>query len=268
MTPVSPRPARQLRDGQSRAIEDCLVVEEPLEIRLDGRRYTATMRTPGDDLFLAQGLLLTEGVIAGLEDIENIEFEARCREFSDELVNIVNVTLHDASNVPEHLWERNLISNASCGLCGKASVEAFNARFEPLVPSPLPPIEILSGLSEKMRCNQPIFDQTGGLHAAAIFNDSGALLACFEDIGRHNATDKAIGFGLQNGWIPAREPLVLLVSGRASFEIVQKALVARISTLAAVSAASSLAVDLANANNLNLIGFLRPHGLTVYAGAT
>ena len=267
MSPIQPRPARQLRNGVFTPVEDALIVEEPLEIRLDNRRYTATMRTPGetqnDDFLLAQGLLFSEGVISSLEDVEKMEFRARCRDLSDELVNVVNVTLHDASSVPAHLWERSLISNSSCGLCGKASVEALSARFEPLQKADLD-LENIRDLPDKMRPHQKLFDQTGGCHAAAIFSSEGELLCCFEDIGRHNATDKSLGFGLENGFIPATEPLILLVSGRASFEIVQKALVARIATLCSVSAASSLAVDLAVKNNLNLVGFVRPRGLTVY----
>lgn len=269
MTPIHIRAALQLRNGDFNPVEDVLIVEEPLEIRLDNRRYTATMRTPGesqnDDFLLAQGLLFSEGVISSLEDIERLEFSARCRDLSDELVNVVNVTLHDASQVPAHLWERSLISNSSCGLCGKASVEALSARFEPLQRANLD-LGIIRDLPEKMRPHQKWFDQSGGCHAAAIFSSQGELLCCFEDIGRHNATDKALGFGLENGFIPARESLILLVSGRASFEIIQKALVARVQTVCSVSAASSLAVDLAVKNNLNLVGFVRPRGLTIYNG--
>ncbi len=263
------RRAVQHRNGAQNSLQDALVVEEPLEIRLDNRRYTATIRTPGatnaEDFLLAQGLLFSEGVISSLEDIERIEHGARCRDLSDELVSVVNVSLHDSDAVPAHLWERALISNSSCGLCGKASVEAFSARFAPLEKTPLN-LDVLRDLPDKMRPHQTLFDPTGGCHAAAIFSATGELLCCFEDIGRHNATDKALGFGLENDFIPATEPLILLVSGRASFEIIQKALVARIQTVCSVSAASSLAVDLALKNNLNLVGFLRPRGLTVYTG--
>jgi FdhD protein len=269
MKPFAIRHAIQHRNATKNEVEDALVVEEPLEIRIDNRRYTATMRTPGatnaEDFLLAQGLLFSEGVISSLEEIERIEHGARCRELSDELVSVVNVTLHDAEAVPAHLWERSLISNSSCGLCGKASVEALSARFAPLKKIKTS-LDILRDLPDKMRPHQTLFDQTGGCHAAAIFDAQGELLCCYEDIGRHNATDKALGFGLENDFIPAIEPLILLVSGRASFEIIQKALVARIQTVCSVSAASSLAVDLALKNNLNLVGFLRPRGLTVYTG--
>jgi FdhD protein len=261
--------AFQFRGGVWREIEDAVTVEEPLEIRVDNRRYTATMRTPlgeVDDLLLAQGLLFTEGVIESLDDIEEISFSSRCRDLNDDLVNVVNVTLHDAKSVPPHLFERSIISNSSCGLCGKASVEALTAQFEPLPVSKIP-LEALAAMPDKMREEQKVFGLTGGIHAAAIFDAiSGEMLCAFEDIGRHNATDKAIGFGLEKGFIPANKSLVLLVSGRASFEIVQKALRACIATVAAVSAPSSLAIELAKENNLNLVGFLRQTGLTLYTG--
>jgi len=264
--PHQGHPALRWRRHGATEIMDELVVEEPLEIRLDGRRYTATMRTPGEDRFLALGLLLTEGVIAELDDIERLSVTTRCRDNGTELVNLVDVTLFDGASVPEVLFDRNLISNASCGLCGKASVEALSARTGILPVTPLPTPEMLLAMPEQMRARQLVFTATGGLHAAALFNDMGELLTCFEDIGRHNATDKVIGWALENGLVPATEPLTLLVSGRASFEIVQKAAMARIATLAAVSAVSSLAVELAAAVQLNLAGFLRPGGFTVYVG--
>ena len=247
---------------------ESVTVEEPLEIRVGGRRYSATMRTPqGEncDRLLALGLLLTEGVIASMDDVERVELRTRCRDLSDQLAGVADVTLWDDSALPERLWERSLISNSSCGLCGKASVEALSAQVAPLAPLPID-AELLRALPDQMRARQTIFAQTGGLHAAGIFDSLGQLRALFEDIGRHNATDIAIGLGLENGWLPARENLTLLVSGRVSFEIVQKALRARIQTVAGVSAASSLAIELAARNHLNLVGWLRPRGMTVYAG--
>jgi len=249
---------------------DTLVVEEPLEIRLNGRRFTATMRTPGHDELLARGLLFTEGVISDNDDIEELKVTSLCRERSNELVNLVDVTLHDVDSIPAHLWERSLIANASCGLCGKASIEALSVRVPPLPAfEPVPPAQLLE-LPHLLRARQELFEKTGGLHAAGIFRlHEGNIetLAVFEDIGRHNATDKAIGLGLQQGWLPwetAEGTLVLLVSGRASFEIVQKALVARIPVVCAVSAVSSLAVELSQANNQLLIGFVRGTSLTAY----
>ena len=266
--PTRPFAARQLRDGKWQEIAEIVTVEEPLEIRIGGRRYSATMRTPQgetNDRLLALGLLLSEGVISSINEIDAIQMRTRCRDLNAELVSVADVKLWDDSQLPAHLWERSLISNSSCGLCGKATVDALSAQIEPLTPRPIN-AELLRDLPDQMRAQQTIFSQTGGLHAAAIFDASGALLACYEDIGRHNATDRSIGFGLENGWIPATSDLILLVSGRVSFEIVQKALRARIGTIAGVSAASSLAIDLARANNLNLVGWMRPRGLTVYTG--
>lgn len=249
--------------------EDCLVVEEPLEIRIGGRRFTATMRTPGHDELLARGLLFAEGLIADNDDIESMTQSTPCREKTGELINVVNVELFDEGVVPAHLWERSLISNSSCGLCGKASVAAMTAQVSPL-PAHRPfRADTLLTLPRQMRERQTLFAQTGGSHAAALFNRAGECLAVFEDIGRHNATDKLIGFALQSGLLnksTLNDELALLVSGRASFEIVQKALVARIPVVCAVSAASSLAVELAAANNQTLIGFLRDDGFTIYCG--
>ena len=260
--------ARQLRDGNWSDIAEAVTVEEPLEIRVSGRRYSATMRTPqGDenDRLLALGLLLSEGVISSMDDVESVVLRTRCRDLNRDLISVVDVKLWDDAALPAHGGGRNLISNSSCGLCGKATVEALSAHVEPLAPRPIN-ARLLRELPDQMRARQTLFSQTGGLHAAAIFDDQGALLACYEDIGRHNATDRAVGYGLENGWIPSTQGLILLVSGRVSFEIVQKALRARIGTVAGVSAASSLAVDLARANNLNLVGWMRPRGLTVYTG--
>jgi FdhD protein len=245
-------------------------MEEPLEIRLGGRRFTATMRTPNtgpnSDRELALGLLLSEGVIAQMDDVEEVRVRTHCRERTGELVNIVDVTLHDSSHIPPALWERSLISNASCGLCGKSTIEAMTARVPSLPDGDPLPLQVLGGLGEALRHSQPLFERTGGLHGAGLFDSGGRLLAAREDIGRHNATDKMLGFALERGWLPHEraEPLVLLVSGRVSFEIVQKALVARLPIVAGVSAASSLAVDLARAHNQTLIGWLRGERATVY----
>jgi FdhD protein len=265
-------PATQIRGEQILQGEDCLVVEEPLEIRINGRRFTATMRTPGDDELLARGLLFSEGVISENEEVVSIKASTLCRERTDELVNLVDVTLESDDEIPAHLWERALISNASCGLCGKASIEALRTRVLPLPEhAPVCAAQLLQ-LPQLLRARQVLFQKTGGLHAAGIFRvtkNAVETLAVYEDIGRHNATDKAIGYGLENGWLPARERegvLALLVSGRASFEIVQKALMARIPVLCAVSAASSLAVELAAANSQTLIGFLREESLSIYCG--
>ena len=260
--------AVQFRSDEAREVEDELVVEEPLEIRVNGRAFSATMRTPmGDDAdrFLALGLLLSEGVIEEFADVVRVEVRARCREFDADLSNVADAILLEEPDTASDKWRRSLISNSSCGLCGHASIQALSSRVAPLVPARLD-LELVRALPARMRERQTLFGATGGLHAAAIFGASDELLACFEDIGRHNATDKAVGFCLEHGLLFGDEPLTLLVSGRASFEIVQKALRAHIGTVAAVSAASNLAVELARTNGVNLVGFLRERGLTVYAG--
>lgn len=264
--------AARLQQGELRQGDDCLVVEEPLEIRINGKRFTATMRTPGHDELLTRGLLFSEGIIRDNEDIEELRVHTLCRDRTDALVNLVDVTLHDDSDIPAHLWERTLISNASCGLCGKASIESLQTRVLPLQKHAPVTAKQLLQLPHLLRERQQLFSRTGGLHAAGIFRlfeNEIETLAVFEDIGRHNATDKAIGFGLENGWLPAREEaglLALLVSGRASFEIVQKTLVARIPILCSVSAVSSLAVELSQANNQTLVGFVREESFTIYCG--
>ena len=271
-SPLQTRRVLRLRDGKIEARDDVLSVEEPLEIRLSGRRFTATMRTPGDDDLLTRGLLFSEGVARDNDDFENISLATRCRDDGTELVNVADVTLHETPDAASPLWDRALISNSSCGLCGKASVEAMTARVKPLASTRKDEriaLETLFALPGKMRAQQEVFARTGGLHAAAIFDFSGECRALYEDIGRHNATDKAIGRGLVEGWLPQRDsdaPLLLLVSGRASFEIVQKALVARIPIVCAVSAASNLAAELAAVNGQTLIGFLREKSATIYGG--
>jgi FdhD protein len=263
----------QIRNGEILQVDDCLAVEEPLEIRINGRAFTATMRTPGDDELLARGLLFSEGIIHDNDEIMSVKTSALCRERTDELINLVDVTLENDETIPAHLWERTLISNASCGLCGKASVEALRTRVRPLPDYTRVSAKQIFQLPQLLRARQTLFHKTGGLHAAGIFritqNDV-ETLAIYEDIGRHNATDKAIGYGLENEWLPACEGdgvLALLVSGRASFEIVQKALVAGIPLLCAVSAASSLAVELAAGSNQTLIGFLREDSFAIYCSS-
>lgn len=273
MTPSDSIPAEatgqrrvcRLRDGAFAETDDCLVVEEPLEIRLENRRFTVTMRTPGDDLDLARGLLLTEGVIRSEADI------GRIRHCDDaETSNLVTVLLRESAPALPQRWQRELMAGASCGLCGKTTIEAVRGAARPVQNNGTFSRETLLRLPHTMRRRQALFQQTGGLHAAGIFDGAGACRALFEDIGRHNAADKAIGQGMREGWLPwdsASEPLALLISGRASFEIVQKAAMAGIPVVCAVSAASTLAVDLAAAADQTLIGFLRDTGMTIYTGA-
>jgi FdhD protein len=275
MTPKDSIPAEatgqrrvcRLREGAFAEADDCLVVEEPLEIRLENRPFTVTMRTPGDDLDLARGLLLTEGVIRSEADIGRIR---HCDDATEDAANIVAVLLRE--NVPALPWgwQRELMAGVSCGLCGKTTIEAVRGAAPPVRNNGTFSRDTLLRLPHTLRRRQALFQRTGGLHAAGIFDGAGACRALFEDIGRHNAADKAIGQGVREGWLPwtsTSEPLALLISGRASFEIVQKAAMAGIPVVCAVSAASTLAVDLAAAGDQTLIGFLRDTGMTIYTGA-
>jgi FdhD protein len=266
--PTSTRSVRRFRNGDAVDVDDELVVEEPLEIRVGDQPFTVTMRTPGDDFDLARGLLFTEGLIASVDDIGQMRYCDSGEAAETDYDNIVIVRLRTPAAV-ERQWQRNLMSGTSCGLCGKSALEAVSTSARKISTDYRIDSAVLAGIPETMRKRQPIFDRTGGLHAAGIFDGSGQCLALFEDIGRHNATDKCIGRGVAEGWLPwtrTDTACVLLVSGRASFEITQKALVAGIPIVASVSAASSLAVDLASAGNQILVGFIRGSGMTVYAG--
>lgn len=266
MQPTAVRDVTRYRGGAAEEFGDTLVVEEPLEIRLNNERFSVTMRTPGDDFALVRGLLLTEGVIGSNADIGRLRYcEAAETDIGEE--NVVNVHV-STSCAAGRRWQRQLMSGTSCGLCGKEAIEAVSTGVTPL-PGGLPfPHAVLQALPDELRRRQALFSATGGLHAAGLFTHTGECLVCCEDIGRHNATDKAIGHGVAEGWLPwgQEEGLALLISGRASFEIVQKALMAGIPIVCAVSAASALATDLAEANGQTLVGFLRDKAMTVYAG--
>jgi FdhD protein len=258
--------------GERQARTDTLAVEEPLEIRLAGCNVAVTMRTPGADLDLALGFLFTEGIIHGAADVTSV---AHCpNETStddDDPPNIVNVNPSHPSLVDPDRWHRNFFATSSCGLCGKASIEAVRQEVKPLEPSARMSARVLVGLDHVLRSSQAVFGQTGGLHAAGLFDLKGRLVTLREDVGRHNAVDKVIGDALSRDRLPLSAN-ALLVSGRASFEITQKALMAGIPIVAAVSAPSSLAVDLARSMNMTLIGFLRgsevsgPGRFNVYTG--
>ncbi|HEY9368246.1 formate dehydrogenase accessory sulfurtransferase FdhD [Streptomyces sp.] len=259
----------RIRGGaEAGARPDTLVAEEPLEIRLNGRPLAITMRTPGDDFALAAGFLVSEGVLATASDVRNIVYCAGAKDDGTNTYNVVDVQLAPGVPVPDITLERNVYTTSSCGLCGKASLDAVRttARFEI---ADAPPVrltpDLLAGLPDRLRAAQKVFDRTGGLHAAALFSEDGELLDVREDVGRHNAVDKLVGRALREGLLPLRRA-VLLVSGRASFELAQKAVMAGIPVLAAVSAPSSLAVDLAAETGLTLVGFLRGHDMNVYAG--
>jgi FdhD protein len=250
--------------GQApRDVDDHVAVEEPLEIRVGGRPISVTMRTPGDDEALAAGFLLSEGLIRAKADLERIahcDVEASCEGGST--INAV-VAAHVAVDLAR--LTRHVFASSSCGICGSATIDAIRKGFPPIESELVVPAALVQSLVERLRGAQPTFDATGGLHAAALFNDSGAIVHSAEDVGRHNAVDKVIGRTLLNDSIPANRS-ILMVSGRASFEIVQKALSAGIPIVVAISASSTLAIDLAREVGITLVGFLRPHGFNVYAG--
>jgi FdhD protein len=258
----------RIRDGIVTTRPDTLVAEEPLEIRLNGRPLAITMRTPGDDFALAAGFLVSEGVIAAGPDVRSIVYCAGAKDDGSNTYNVVDVQLTPGVPVPDITLERNVYTTSSCGLCGKASLDAVRttARF-PIDDTPPVRVEpaLLAALPGRLRAAQTVFDRTGGLHAAALFSEDGEILDVREDVGRHNAVDKLVGRALLRDLLPLSRA-VLLVSGRASFELAQKAVMAGIPVLAAVSAPSSLAVDLAAESGLTLVGFLRGSSMNVYAG--
>ncbi|ARH94056.1 formate dehydrogenase accessory sulfurtransferase FdhD [Streptomyces lydicus] len=260
----------RIRDGAVSTRPDTLVAEEPLEIRLNGKPLAITMRTPGDDFALAAGFLVSEGVLGAAGELQNILYCAGATEDGVNTYNVVDVKTAPGVVIPDLTLERNVYTTSSCGLCGKASLDAVRttARWQ-LDTSPDTPVRItpatLSALPDRLRSAQRVFERTGGLHAAALFTTEGELLDVREDVGRHNAVDKIVGRALQQGRLPLSSA-VLMVSGRASFELAQKAVMAGIPVLAAVSAPSSLAVDLAQETGLTLVGFLRGTSMNVYAG--
>ncbi len=242
---------------------DKLAREEPLEIRVRGRSVAVTMRTPGHDRELAAGFLLTERIISERKQLVEI---ATCTA-SREPQNTLDVFLAPGVEVDFARLTRHVFATSSCGLCGKASIEAVKQHFPPVNSALSIPARTLLRLPARMRQAQPAFAQTGGLHAAAIFDAQGKLIVLREDVGRHNAVDKVLGHGFLENKLPF-DSHILLVSGRASFEILQKSLAGRLPVICAVSAPSSLAVDFSRASGQTLVGFLRDGGLNVYAGET
>jgi FdhD protein len=247
------------RDGRADLHPDELAVEEPLEIRVRGRAISVTMRTPGHDDELAAGFLLTENVIAAAADISKI---SACEH--NEEGNLVNVLLAPEVAVDFDKLTRHVFASSSCGLCGKATIDAVAQHFPPVTSEVKFPAALLASFPDQMRSAQASFDRTGGLHAAALFDTHGQMLVLREDIGRHNAVDKVLGWAVLNRHLPL-DRHVLLVSGRSSFEIMQKSLAAAIPIVAAVSAPSSLAVEFAQSNAQTLIGFLRGNRMNVYS---
>ncbi|MQY10624.1 Sulfur carrier protein FdhD [Streptomyces sp. RB5] len=258
----------RIRDGQLSHRADTLTAEEPLEIRLNGKPLAITMRTPGDDFALAAGFLVSEGVLGAADELQSIVYCAGATADGSNTYNVVDVRLAPGVEVPDITLERNVYTTSSCGLCGKASLDAVRTSTRwPLADDAGMRIgtDVLSALPDRLRERQQVFDRTGGLHAAALFTVGGELIDVREDVGRHNAVDKLVGRALQQGGLPL-SGTVLMVSGRASFELAQKAAMAGIPVLAAVSAPSSLAVDLAAETGMTLIGFLRGTSMNVYAG--
>jgi FdhD protein len=241
---------------------DLVAREEPLEIRIRGKSIAVTMRTPGYDAELAAGFLLSEGLIKERSDVIEI---APCLE-TESPGNILNMFLSPKVEVDFERLTRYVFASSSCGLCGKASIEAVHQQFPPVSSKLVVSAKLIASLPQKMSQAQHAFAQTGGLHAAALFDANGKLLVLREDVGRHNAVDKVLGHAFLNNLLPLNAH-ILLVSGRASFEILQKALSASVPVIAAVSAPSSLAMEFAAASGQTLIGFLRGDSMNVYAGA-
>ena len=257
-------PTERWEGGRAAPRDDRVAVEEPLEIRLGGEGVVVVMRTPGADFELAAGFLFTEGIVTEASQIGAIAY---CEDESDpELRNIVEVHAPDGVELSAAGYQRQFFSGTSCGLCGKSSIDAVRLQVDPVPDdgarfSP----ETLLALPDRLRAGQAVFDETGGLHAAGLFDAGGELVCLREDVGRHNAVDKVIGWALLRGRLPLAGH-ALMVSGRSSFEIIQKAAVARLPLVAAVSAPSSLAVDLARECRMTLVGFLRGDTFNVYAG--
>ncbi len=238
---------------------DELACEEPLEIQVDTRPICVTMRTPGQDEELAAGFLLSEGLIQTALDIGALQPYPR-----NHAGNVLGVFLSAAVKVDFSRLTRHVFASSSCGLCGKASIEAVHQYFPPVTNKMVVSAETLLGLCQQFRCGQKGFQRTGGLHAAAVFTPEGELVVLREDVGRHNAVDKVLGYALLQRLLPLDEH-ILMVSGRGSFEILQKALAARIPLVAAVSAPSSMAVEFAQDSGQTLVGFLREQRMNVYS---
>jgi FdhD protein len=250
----------RVRDGAAAPATDLVAAEEPLEVRLDGERVAVTMRTPapGEDAELALGFLLGEGI---LNDPATVARVVECRTTAEG--GAVDVRLRSGA-VPAAGWQRNFYATSSCGICGKASLEAVRVAAGVVGAGPLVSKDVLLGLPDSLRSAQRVFERTGGLHAAGLFTPEGEPVAVREDVGRHNAVDKVIGRAAMEQGLPLADS-ILQVSGRASFEIVQKAAMAGVPVVAAVSAPSTLAVELAGETEMTLVGFLRESGFNVYS---
>lgn len=272
-TPVRPLEVIQVVSQSEQTKPDLLVSEEPLEIRIgygpEGDRkqmsISVTMRTPGHDDLLSLGFLYTEGIINSMEEVISVKY---CEDLgrTEGLENLMRVELQTKVHIAEDQFKRNFYTTSSCGVCGKASIDAIKVTCQPLA-SKMIKVEraILFGLPDQLRATQDVFKHTGGLHASGLFSPDGDLLMQYEDVGRHNALDKLIGAGFMQSGLPFAQS-ILVLSGRISFELVQKALRAGIQVIAAIGAPSSLAVDLAIEYNMTLIGFLKKDRFNIYSG--
>ena len=255
-----------LAEGSASARPDTLAVEEPLQLEVDGEQLTVTMRTPGDDVDLALGFLHAEGLLTGADDVVQAIHCTDVGPDGEPTYNLLRITARPGSRLAGPRVARPFTTTSACGVCGSASVDDVLAR----VPAPLHEdavtlrTDVLAVMPDTLRAAQATFERTGGLHAAGLFDAEGTLLCLREDVGRHNAVDKVIGWGLREGRLPLRGN-VLVVSGRASFELVQKAAMAGVPVLAAVSAPSSLAVSLAREVGMTLLGFVRPPRANAYS---
>ncbi|MGI8777667.1 MAG: formate dehydrogenase accessory sulfurtransferase FdhD [Acidimicrobiales bacterium] len=261
-----PWPLLRIEGDSRRRAFDVVAAEEPLEIRVNGRPMAVTMRTPGHDFELAAGFLLTEGVVDRADQLRSMRYCVSGPVDPQQQFNVVDVAVAGDAPAAE-VAPRAFFTSSSCGLCGRTSISSVRSRApldvagDPLRLS----VEVLACLPDRLREAQEGFARTGGLHAAGLFGGGGRLVCVREDVGRHNAFDKVIGWAAMRGHLPLRST-VMMASGRASFELVQKALIAGAPALAAVSAPSSLAVELAQEAGMTLVGFLRGHTMNVYAG--
>ena len=260
---------RRWTSGQWTESPDAVVTEEPLQLMLDGKPLSVVMRTPGHDVELCLGLMFAEGILRELNEVRFIRVSAEAGEVENgirvdaDLVESNQADLHLAG-APRRKPERSMLSSSACGVCGTVLIEDLRRDLAPMSDGPKVDPSILPGLVEQLRAGQGVFERTGGLHAAGLFTAAGELVHLREDVGRHNAVDKIVGRSLIDGALPASES-ILVVSGRAGYEIVQKAISAGITVLAAVGAPSSLAVALAQEFNQTLVGFLRGDRFNVYS---
>ena len=253
---------RRLANGRRSELTDTVSTELPLEIRVRGQGIAITMRTPGHDRELAAGFALSEGLITHPQHL--LEVEHCRREEAEHSENIINLFIDATADCNIENLTRHVVANSSCGICGKATLEAVQKQWPPIESEFTVPSQLIMELPSRVQSLQSEFQQTGGIHAAALLAQDGSVICVREDVGRHNAVDKVIGWSVLNGAFPLKDSL-LFVSSRASFEIMQKALAAHIPVVAAVSAPSSLAGELAQSNQQTLIGFLRDTSFNIYS---